>query len=268
MSHTSSSALTPDSGQVLPDVRHLDLRAFRDRVLTPFVFLYSGGVWVLTLLAAPWDWLFWIVLGGLVSFLLAQVVVVDLVGSAVRISPTQFPTLHSVVERLSVELGIRPPPAYVKHGGGELNAFVLRVLRRDLLVLNSEIVQAARGTPGAPEMVLGHELAHVALGHLRWRWFLLPAHWTPFLGSALSRAREYQCDAVGSALAADREGAVRGLVLLSVGHPLSEEVAPQAFRRQAEDLQGPGTRLGSWLLSHPPLARRIDALGWSDLRIE
>ena len=54
--------------------------------------------------------------------------------------------------------------------------------------------------------MIAHELGHIHRGHVRWHFVLAPAPLVPFLGAALSRAREYTCDRYGAAGAADPLG--------------------------------------------------------------
>lgn len=88
----------------------------------------------------------------------------------------------------------------------------------------------------------------------------MPAAFVPFLGSALSRAREYTCDRYGCAAAGDREGALLGLAILSAGGKYGPLVNRAALVRQRGDLRGAWMLVGEWLGSHPPLARRLVAL--------
>jgi hypothetical protein len=45
----------------------------------------------------------------------------------------------------------------------------------------------------------------------------MPAMFIPFVGGALSRARDYTCDRYGRAAAGDEEGALLGLTILAAG---------------------------------------------------
>jgi len=195
-------------------------------------------------------------------FFVAHVAFVSYVkGNAVRIGPEQFPDLHAAVERLSRRVGLtRTPDAYVMESGGALNAFATRFLRSNIIVLFSDLLEACGDDVAARDMIIAHELGHIRAGHLRWHWLLLPSAIVPFLGSALSRAREYTCDRYGLHGAGDRDGALRGLTILAAGGKLAGQVNRRALARQRDDLNTGWMTIGEWLASHPPLAKRIAAL--------
>lgn len=181
-------------------------------------------------------------------------------GSGVRLGPDQFPDLHARIVHLAQAMEMEPPAAYLMQAGGSLNAFATRFLRRHLVVLYSDLLEACGEDSGARDMIITHELAHIRCGHLSWVWLTLPGHMVPFLGGALSRAREYTCDRYGVRGAGNLQSAVHGLVLLSAGPKFASQVNLQAFVRQRADLNTGFMTLGEWFGSHPPLARRIAAI--------
>jgi Zn-dependent protease with chaperone function len=182
-------------------------------------------------------------------------------GSAVRLGPDQFPELHRRVQELAQRIGLEEvPDAYLMQAGGVLNAFATRFLGAQVIVLYSHLLEACGDNTAARDMIIAHELGHLKAGHLHWRWLVAPAMAIPFLGTALSRAREYTCDRYGMAGAGDRNGAILGLTVLSAGGKLAPGVNRQAFARQREDLNTGWLTIGEWLGTHPPLTRRIAAL--------
>ncbi len=182
-------------------------------------------------------------------------------GSAVRLGPDQFPALHRRVEELAHRIGMEKiPDAYLMQAGGVLNAFATRFLGRQVIVLYSELLEACGDNEAARDMIIAHELGHLKAGHLRLHWLILPASLIPFLGTALSRAREYTCDRYGMAGAGDRRGALLGLTVLAAGGKHAPAVNQIAFARQREDLNTGWITIGEWLGTHPPLSRRVAAL--------
>jgi hypothetical protein len=152
------------------------------------------------------------------------------------------------------------PAVYLMQQDGALNVFAMRFLRSHMVVLLSDLLEACGDNQFARDMIIGHELGHIRAGHLRARWLLMPSSFVPFLGSALSRAREYTCDRYGAAAAGDREGALTGLAILSAGGRFGPLVNRAALARQRGDLRGAWMIVGEWLGSHPPLSKRLMAL--------
>jgi Zn-dependent protease with chaperone function len=182
-------------------------------------------------------------------------------GSGVRIGPDQFPELHESIERIARSIGLaRAPEAYVLQAGGALNALATRFIGANMLVLFSDLLDACEGDPAARDMIIGHELGHLRAGHLRFLWLILPAWLVPFLGSGLSRAREYTADRYGFAVVDDPAAARVGLMILAAGGPHGRRVKHEPFLRQREVLNTGWMTLGEWFASHPPLAKRLAAV--------
>jgi Zn-dependent protease with chaperone function len=198
---------------------------------------------------------------GLVFFLGHVIFVTHVRGSGVKLGPDQLPELHAAVEGLAKRMGFeKVPDAYVIQAGGILNALATKLFRSNFIVLYSDLLDACGEETAARDMIVAHELGHIKEGHLNWHWFFLPGFFVPFLGAALSRAREYTCDRYGLAGAGRKEGAMRGLAILAVGAEKAKKVNLKAMARQVEDLDTGWMTLGTWLASHPPLAARLIAL--------
>lgn len=197
-----------------------------------------------------------------VFFFVAQLMFVWHVrGNGVRVGPDQLPHVHEAVARIAANFGMKKvPEVYVLQAGGALNALATRLFRSNLLVLFSDLLEACGDDAAARDMIIGHELGHVLAGHLRWHWFLIPAWLVPFLGTGLSRAREYTCDRYGAAAAGSREGALLGLSILAAGASYGRRIDLRAFARQREGLNKGWMVLAEWLATHPPLAKRVVAL--------
>jgi Zn-dependent protease with chaperone function len=198
---------------------------------------------------------------GAFFFVAHAVFVAHVKGNAVRVGPEQFPELHAAVERLSRRVGLaRPPVAYVMESGGALNALATKFMRSNIIVLFSDLLDACGEDERARDMIIAHELGHIRCGHLRWHWFLLPSMIVPFLGTALSRAREFTCDRYGLQGCGDRDGALHGLTILAAGPKMGRLVNRRALVRQSEDLNTGWMTIGRWMSTHPPLAHRVAAL--------
>jgi Zn-dependent protease with chaperone function len=218
--------------------------------------------------AALWAALFWsrqslawaAVLFGFFA-LMNLMFIAQIRGSAVRLGPEQFPDLYARVVELARLLGLRRvPDVYLMQQDGALNALATRFLRSHIVVLYSDLLEACGDNHAARDMIIGHELGHIRAGHLLGRWCLMPVSFVPFVGSALSRAREYTADRYGAAAAGDRDGALLGLTLLAAGGKYGPLVNRAAVVRQRLELGGGLMIVGEWLGSHPPLAKRLIAL--------
>jgi Zn-dependent protease with chaperone function len=195
---------------------------------------------------------------GLFFAIIKLVMVGQLRGSAVRLGPNQFPELYETVETLARRMGTRMPEVYLMQAGGALNAFAMKFIRANFVVLFSDLLTACGDNKAARDMIIAHELGHLKCGHVRWHWFLLPASFIPFLASALSRAREYTCDRYGLAGAGDKDGAAFGLTILASGGAHATRVNRTELIRQKESVsRSPLMTLAEWFGSHPPLSKRI-----------
>ena len=83
-------------------------------------------------------------------------------GSAVRLSPEQFPDLHARVAELARRLGLRrTPDVFLMQQDGALNAFATRFMRMHMVVLLSDLLEACGDNIAARDMIIGHELGHI-----------------------------------------------------------------------------------------------------------
>jgi Zn-dependent protease with chaperone function len=182
-------------------------------------------------------------------------------GNGVRLGPEQMPDLYRRVNELAAKLGMRrSPDAYVLQAGGVLNALATRFLGSSFIVLYSDLLDACGDDDGARDFIIAHELGHLAAGHLRWRWLLLPGLATPFLGTAYSRACEYTSDRYGMAVSRDSASAQNGLCILAAGGRHGPQVNRRALVDQRRDLATGWMKLGQWLGTHPPIAKRLAVL--------
>lgn len=230
-----------------------------EKPLLWLVGIFSFGIWAM--LAFTIIGLVYVVLIGVFFFIGHVIFVAHVRGSGVRLGPDQFPELHAAVEGLAKRMGFeKTPEAYLLQAGGILNALATKLFRSDMIVLYSDLIEACGDNTAARDMIVAHELGHLKEGHLKHLWFFLPGMIMPFLGSALSRARELTCDRYGLTGAGTKEGAMRGLAILAAGAEKGPKVNLKAMARQVEDLDTGWMTVGTWLSSHPPLASRVIAL--------
>ncbi len=226
-----------------------------ERPLLLLSLLVSAVIWLLAAISVV-GLLYAVFLG--IFFAMHLTFIAHVRGSGVRLGHDQFPELYARVHELAARMGMeRMPEIYLMQAGGTLNALATRFLGANMVVLFSDLLEACGESTAARDMIIAHELGHIHAGHLRWHWFLLPAKLVPFLGTALSRAREYTCDRYGAAGAGEREGALLGLAILAAGGTHGPRVNRQALVRQRASLNTGWMTLGGWLSSHPPLVKRL-----------
>ena len=181
-------------------------------------------------------------------------------GNAVRVSEKQFPQLHRLTAAHSRKLGLKQAPTvYVMESGGLLNAFATRFLGRDFVIVHSDVLELALAQgEAAVSFIVGHELAHLWRGHLKYRWLILPGRFMPYLGAAYSRACEYTCDRIGAFC--QPEGAISGLLALAAGKQLHAHIDVKEYAAQAVSDRGFWIRRAEIMSSHPLLPKRVAAL--------
>ncbi|AEA28100.1 peptidase M48 Ste24p [Pseudonocardia dioxanivorans CB1190] len=182
-------------------------------------------------------------------------------GTAVQLSPEQYPELYGVAEEYAARLGLRRrPDIFLANGNGSLNAFAAQATGHDYVVLSNELfTNLYRGNRDGLCFILGHELGHIRLHHVA-LWYQLSVAYSeriPLLGQALSRLREYSCDRHGAHLAP--HGAT-GLVLLASGRHTEHDVDVPALVRQGRALRGFWVGLAQLPRSHPYTVRRLERL--------
>lgn len=179
-------------------------------------------------------------------------------GSGVQVGPQQLPQLYEVVEQFSQRLGLREVPEVYIVEESTQNGFAVKLGKRDLVLLTDDVVWGALQSrdPHALGFVVGHELAHIALGHTGVVRGMLRAAFKP-----LSRADEFTCDNVASALVGNPDIAVHGVTLLTVGPQLLGYLNDEALLAQAQAVCSDKlSKKAEKKLSHPLLLRRIGNL--------
>src|ERR687898_239657 len=182
-------------------------------------------------------------------------------GSAVRLSPRQFPDIYALKEDFARRLNLqREPEIYLMSGNGTLNAFAASTFGYDFVVIHSELFSNTyEKNRDALAFIVGHELGHLRLGHTR-LWYQLSTAYVdrvPLLKGFLSRAREYSCDRHGAYLAPQGE---EGLVLLAAGRYVYKDVDVGELLEQAQRFRGFWPVVAQLPQSHPFTVRRLKVL--------
>lgn len=197
-----------------------------------------------------------------VSYCFAQSALVSyLKGTAVQITPAQFPDLYHRIEVCCQRLGLEQvPQAYLLQMGGALNTFATRFFGHNFIVLYSEVVDALDERPDAINFYIGHEIGHIKRQHLRWAALLAPAAWLPLLGSAYARAREYTCDRHGFHACDELQSAQAGLAALAAGGKRWRQLSVSNYSAQAQYSGGFWMSFHELVGDHPWLVKRMAAV--------
>jgi Zn-dependent protease with chaperone function len=182
-------------------------------------------------------------------------------GQAVELSPTQFPDIYRTAEQFAGTLGLRRRPIiYLANGNGTLNAFAAQATGYDYVVLANELfANLYNNNREGLRFILGHELGHIRLHHVS-LWYQLAVAYSqriPLLGPALSRLREYSCDRHGAFLCPT---GVNGLIVLTAGRYVENDVNVDELLEQGRRLHGFWTGLAQLPMSHPFTVRRLEHL--------
>ena len=182
-------------------------------------------------------------------------------GTAVQLSPHQYPELYRTAQDFAEQLGLRRrPDIFLANGNGALNAFAAQATGHDYVVLSNELfVNLYQNNRDGLRFILGHEMGHIRLHHVA-LWYQIAVAYSeriPLLGPALSRLREYSCDGCGAYLAPNGS---TGLVLLASGRYTERDVDIDEMLRQGKALRGFWVGLATLPRSHPFTVRRLERL--------
>ena len=239
----------------------MDLVYPKEKSLFVVSAILSGIFW-LVLLGVTFGLLLVYVLLFFVMYLFAQSAFISyLRGTAVRITPQQFPDLHQRVQACAAKLGMKEvPDAYLLHADGAFNALATRFLGRNFIVLFSDVVDALDTNPAAVNFYIGHELGHIHRRHLIWGPLLFPAGILPILGAAYSRAQEYTCDRYGLATCENPQDAVMGLAALAAGGKRWRTLSKDSYVAQTQATSGFWMSFHELIGDYPWLTKRLAAI--------
>ena len=223
--------------------------------------IISTAVWLLLIVGTLGLGLLYVGLFAFVALVAQSAFISHLRGTGVRVSREQLPELHEQVQRCCRALGIADPPeVYVLNANGILNALAARFLRRHYVVLYGDVVDKLRERPGALAFYIGHELGHIARGHLVWGPLLWPARGLPLIGAAYARAGEYTCDLHGLACCENPEDALHGVAVLAAGGHAANQLDVAHYAAQSETSGGFWMSLHELVGDYPWLTKRVHRL--------
>lgn len=179
-------------------------------------------------------------------------------GTGAVISDKQFPDLHMQYEECLSCLGFSNRPEMILiHADGVFNALATRFLRKNYVVLYSDVVDALQDEPEAVKFYIGHELGHIKQKHLLWGPLLAIGEILPLIGAGYSRAQETTCDLHGLACCNAPDSAMRAMAALSVGARRWKEINFEEYLRQLLHTKGFFMSFHEIIGSYPWLVKRM-----------
>lgn len=184
--------------------------------------------------------------------------------NSIRITEKNFPEIYQVVEDYSKRLGLKKVPRiYLTQENGVLNAFATFILRRQYIVLLTDLFEVAyleHHDLESMKFIIGHEMSHIRLRHatFSYQMSILFANYIPILSSTLSRAREYSCDRVAQHLVG--VSGVEPMLALVVGKHLYKKVDVEDYVKHCRETRGFFVFVLNMLSTHPIMPKRIQAL--------
>jgi Zn-dependent protease with chaperone function len=226
---------------------------------TSFVFGFAAALSGIALLvgavASRGVLLAVILIGALATWLMNKRAMAMIHGSGLKVSPSQLPEINECVRGFSERLGITTPVDVYIVEQSVMNAAAVRYGKKNVILLTDDLIHGClrSGVPMALAYVIGHELGHVALKHNS-----VVRSWMRQNVKKLGRLDEYSCDCVALRLVGDRNIALCGLLLLTVGHAVMPYVDADSLVKQADEVAAnKHSRKAERPLTHPLLLNRI-----------
>jgi Zn-dependent protease with chaperone function len=177
-------------------------------------------------------------------------------GSSIQVSAEQMPEIHSIVQDFAQRLGLSETPELYIAEDSVANGFAVRLSKKNVIILTDDAVWGSLASPNQKALgfIIGHEMAHIALGHTGFIRSMMRNVVRP-----LARLDEMSADNVAKELIGDSKAAVQGLALLTVGPQLLRHLNLNALELQAREVASSKlSKKAERNLTHPLLLRRID----------
>ena len=196
-----------------------------------------------------------LILAPIVHYFNRKKAIAALKGSAVEVGEAQLPEIHQCAVTIAERLGMASAPKVYILEANTINAAAVKLAGKKVVVLQDDMVDACLRSGDARTLtfIIGHEMAHHALGHTGiFRSGLSKAF------KKLSRLDEFSCDAVANALVADPKISARAITLLTVGPQLMSFVNFNSLTQQAREVNlDLHSKKAERHLTHPLLLRRL-----------
>jgi Zn-dependent protease with chaperone function len=194
----------------------------------------------------------------------------ELLGTAVKVSPQQFPKIAALVEQCARTLHIAMPTVYIAPQLGTLNAHTFGTDEDAYIVLGSALVDHLNEAELLD--VIGHECGHIQNNHVVFttalyylvhfanrfvKWIVTPA---VMALSGWSRRAEITCDRAGLLCTRNLDVSQAVLLKLALGsQKLYQDLNVEAFLAQLGE-QGSAAKVTELFRDHPYLPKRVQAL--------
>jgi Zn-dependent protease with chaperone function len=221
-------------------------------------FILAGIGFLLGILVTYGILLIAAIIAPIVDYFNRKKLMAMLKGSAVEIGPDQLPEIHRCATFFARRLGMDSTPDLFLVEGNVLNASASKIAGRKVIILVDDVVDAClrTGNPRALAFIIGHEMAHHALGHTG-----LFRSWLSRAYKKLSRLDEFSCDAVAARLMDDDETSALALVTMLTGPHLIPYLNFENLKQQARDLAANKYAVkAERTLTHPLLLRRLERM--------
>jgi Zn-dependent protease with chaperone function len=191
----------------------------------------------------------------------------QLLGSAAKVSETQFPKIHNIAQQSAARLGMRLPEVFIRQDPN-LNAYAIGFLGKKSIVLHSATVEAMDETE--LQYIIGHEFSHIKCGHTNLVVLMnsregiqvpVISQIMGFIFLFWSRKAEYTCDRGGLMACRDPKSAISAICKLVVGSSLFNQMNIDHLLDQRMDIdQNSLSKLSENFSTHPYLVKRIHAI--------
>jgi len=244
--------------QLLADGAPIDTKSHIEpgtSLVTALTYVIGGLLLIIGIAASAGFLLLALIIGPVVEYFFRKRAMALLRGSSIEVGPEQFPELHNCAATYAGRMGLKASPAIYIFEGNTINAVAARVAGRKVIILQDDLVDACLRSGNAQTLafVLGHEMAHHALGHTG----LIRASLRLSL-KKLSRLDEFSCDSVANALVHDSRVSATAITLLVTGPQLMPYLNLDALMKQAQEVSmEKAAKKAERKLTHPLLLRRL-----------
>lgn len=194
----------------------------------------------------------------------------ELLGTAVKVSPAQFPHIHALAVKCAEQLHIAVPTLYISPAVA-LNAHTFGTEEDAYIVLNGMLVDHL--TEAELASVIGHECGHIQNNHVVFstalyylvhfanrfvKWVVTPA---VIALQGWSRRAEITCDRASLLCTRNLDVSQAALLKLALGSQrLYKELNVEAFLAQLDESKGGAGKYTELLKDHPYVPKRVQAL--------